>query len=61
MDPAPSGGEHRSRSVRRRDNVSLVGMESGKAERNMDVHFTLDDGTGSVDFIRWGVWLPGTT
>uniref|UniRef100_A0A453DM25 Uncharacterized protein n=1 Tax=Aegilops tauschii subsp. strangulata TaxID=200361 RepID=A0A453DM25_AEGTS len=41
--------------------VSLVGMESGKAERNMDVHFTLDDGTGSVDFIRWGVWLPGTT
>ncbi|KAM3223307.1 hypothetical protein ACQJBY_056947 [Aegilops geniculata] len=34
-------------------NVRLVGMVSGKAERNTDVSFTLDDGTGRIDFIRW--------
>jgi replication factor A2 len=29
-----------------------VGMVSGKAERATDVTFTLDDGTGRIDFIR---------
>ncbi|XP_044408798.1 uncharacterized protein [Triticum aestivum] len=28
-------------------------MVSGKAELNTDVPFTLDDGTGPVNFIRW--------
>uniref|UniRef100_A0ACD5XPH5 Uncharacterized protein n=1 Tax=Avena sativa TaxID=4498 RepID=A0ACD5XPH5_AVESA len=28
-------------------------MVSGKAERATDVSFTLDDGTGRIDFIRW--------
>ena len=32
--------------------VRLVGIVSGKAERNTDVSFTLDDGTGRIDFIR---------
>jgi replication factor A2 len=31
----------------------VVGMVSGKAERATDVTFTLDDGTGRIDFIRW--------
>jgi replication factor A2 len=31
----------------------VVGMVSGKAERETDVTFTLDDGTGRIDFIRW--------
>ncbi|KAL5213127.1 hypothetical protein ABZP36_023974 [Zizania latifolia] len=34
-------------------NVKLVGLVSGKTERNTDVSFTLDDGTGRLDFIRW--------
>ncbi|KAF6991777.1 hypothetical protein CFC21_008826 [Triticum aestivum] len=34
----------------------LVGMVSGKAERNTDVSFALDDGTGHIDFIRWLTW-----
>lgn len=34
-------------------NIRLVGMVNGKAERATDVSFTLDDGTGRLDFIRW--------
>ncbi|KAF8779318.1 hypothetical protein HU200_002751 [Digitaria exilis] len=34
-------------------NIRLVGMVNGKTERNTDVSFTLDDGTGRLDFIRW--------
>uniref|UniRef100_A0A0D9VMZ9 C2 domain-containing protein n=1 Tax=Leersia perrieri TaxID=77586 RepID=A0A0D9VMZ9_9ORYZ len=34
-------------------NVRLVGLVSGKTERNTDVSFTIDDGTGRLDFIRW--------
>ncbi|KAG2662738.1 replication protein A 32 kDa subunit A-like [Panicum virgatum] len=34
-------------------NIRLVGMVNGKAERTTDVSFTLDDGTGRLDFIRW--------
>ncbi|KAF0934558.1 hypothetical protein E2562_025653 [Oryza meyeriana var. granulata] len=34
-------------------NVKLVGLVSGKTERNTDVSFTIDDGTGRLDFIRW--------
>lgn len=34
-------------------NIRLVGTVSGKAERATDVSFTLDDGTGRIDFIRW--------
>ncbi|CAN6245518.1 unnamed protein product [Urochloa humidicola] len=34
-------------------NIRLVGMVNGKAERTTDVTFTLDDGTGRIDFIRW--------
>ncbi|PUZ78380.1 hypothetical protein GQ55_1G448100 [Panicum hallii var. hallii] len=34
-------------------NIRLVGMVNGKVERNTDVSFTLDDGTGRLDFIRW--------
>jgi replication factor A2 len=33
--------------------IRLVGTVSGKAERATDVSFTLDDGTGRLDFIRW--------
>uniref|UniRef100_A0A0E0K791 Replication protein A C-terminal domain-containing protein n=1 Tax=Oryza punctata TaxID=4537 RepID=A0A0E0K791_ORYPU len=33
--------------------VRLVGLVSGKTERNTDVSFTIDDGTGRLDFIRW--------
>ena len=33
--------------------IRLVGMVNGKAERTTDVSFTLDDGTGRLDFIRW--------
>lgn len=33
--------------------IRLVGMVNGKTERNTDVSFTLDDGTGRLDFIRW--------
>lgn len=32
--------------------VSLVGMVSGKAERNTDVSFTLNDDTSHIDFVR---------
>ena len=28
-------------------------MVNGKTERTTDVSFTLDDGTGRLDFIRW--------
>ncbi|KAM0837311.1 hypothetical protein ACQ4PT_061752 [Festuca glaucescens] len=35
------------------DNIRVVGMVSGKAERATDVTFTIDDGTGRIDFIRW--------
>ncbi|KAM0837316.1 hypothetical protein ACQ4PT_061756 [Festuca glaucescens] len=34
-------------------NIKVVGMVSGKAERATDVSFTIDDGTGRIDFIRW--------
>ncbi|KAJ1281737.1 hypothetical protein BS78_04G328400 [Paspalum vaginatum] len=34
-------------------NIRLVGMVNGKAERTTDVSFTLDDGTGRLEFIRW--------
>ncbi|KAM0822950.1 hypothetical protein ACQ4PT_071193 [Festuca glaucescens] len=34
-------------------NIRVVGTVSGKAERATDVSFTLDDGTGRLDFIRW--------
>ncbi|KAL6633259.1 hypothetical protein ACP70R_025930 [Stipagrostis hirtigluma subsp. patula] len=34
-------------------NIRLVGMVNGKAERTTDVSFTLDDGTGRIDFVRW--------
>nr|XP_029123499.1 replication protein A 32 kDa subunit A isoform X2 [Elaeis guineensis] len=34
-------------------NFRLLGMVSNKAERNTDVTFTLDDGTGRIDIIRW--------
>lgn len=34
-------------------NIRLVGMVNGKVERTTDVTFTLDDGTGRLDFIRW--------
>ncbi|KAL5208262.1 hypothetical protein ABZP36_032697 [Zizania latifolia] len=34
-------------------NVKFVGLVSVKTERNTDVSFTLDDGTGRLDFIRW--------
>ncbi|CAL4911566.1 unnamed protein product [Urochloa decumbens] len=34
-------------------NIRLVGMVNGKVERTTDVSFTLDDGTGRLDFIRW--------
>ncbi|CAN6335596.1 unnamed protein product [Urochloa humidicola] len=34
-------------------NIRLVGMVNGKVERATDVSFTLDDGTGRLDFIRW--------
>ena len=33
--------------------IRLVGMVNGKVERTTDVTFTLDDGTGRLDFIRW--------
>ncbi|KAK1632785.1 hypothetical protein QYE76_007100 [Lolium multiflorum] len=33
--------------------ITVVGMVSGKAETGTDVTFTLDDGTGRIDFIRW--------
>jgi replication factor A2 len=33
--------------------IRVVGTVSGKAERATDVCFTLDDGTGRIDFIRW--------
>jgi replication factor A2 len=33
--------------------IRVVGTVSGKAERATDVSFTLDDGTGRIDFIRW--------
>ncbi|XP_047052054.1 replication protein A 32 kDa subunit A-like [Lolium rigidum] len=33
--------------------IRVVGMVSGKAERATDVTFTIDDGTGRIDFIRW--------
>nr|CAB3451578.1 unnamed protein product [Digitaria exilis] len=36
-------------------NIRLVGMVNGKTERNTDVSFTLDDGTGRLDFIRWEI------
>ncbi|KAM0837306.1 hypothetical protein ACQ4PT_061748 [Festuca glaucescens] len=35
------------------DNIMVVGTVSGKAERATDVSFTIDDGTGRIDFIRW--------
>jgi hypothetical protein len=31
----------------------LAGMISNKASRATDITFTLDDGTGRMDFIRW--------
>ncbi|KAJ1692461.1 hypothetical protein LUZ63_009159 [Rhynchospora breviuscula] len=34
-------------------NIVLVGMVCNKASRATDVTFTLDDGTGRMDFIRW--------
>ncbi|GJM87437.1 hypothetical protein PR202_ga03391 [Eleusine coracana subsp. coracana] len=34
-------------------NIRLVGMVNSKVERTTDVSFTLDDGTGRLDFIRW--------
>ncbi|KAL6911220.1 hypothetical protein ACP4OV_000025 [Aristida adscensionis] len=34
-------------------NIRLVGIVNGKAERTTDVSFTLDDGTGRLDFVRW--------
>ncbi|CAL4886137.1 unnamed protein product [Urochloa decumbens] len=34
-------------------NIRLVGMVNGKTERTTDVTFTLDDGTGRLDFIKW--------
>ncbi|CAN6325869.1 unnamed protein product [Urochloa humidicola] len=34
-------------------NIRLVGMINGNLERTTDVSFTLDDGTGRLDFIRW--------
>ncbi|WOG81307.1 hypothetical protein DCAR_0100453 [Daucus carota subsp. sativus] len=34
-------------------NVSVVGMITSKTERVTDVNFTLDDGTGRIDCIRW--------
>ncbi|XP_037451714.1 uncharacterized protein LOC119322323 isoform X1 [Triticum dicoccoides] len=52
MDPARSVGGHRSRSIRRRANVSLMWMVSDIAERNRDMPFMLDDGSGNIDFIR---------
>ncbi|AQK76402.1 replication protein A 32 kDa subunit A isoform X3 [Zea mays] len=33
-------------------NIRLVGMVNAKVERTTDVTFTLDDGTGRLDFIR---------
>jgi replication factor A2 len=33
--------------------IRLVGMVNAKVERTTDVTFTLDDGTGRLDFIRW--------
>ncbi|CAM0877536.1 unnamed protein product [Alopecurus aequalis] len=35
------------------DKIRVLGTVSGKAERATDVSFTLDDGTGRLDFIRW--------
>ncbi|KAF3341232.1 replication protein A subunit A-like protein [Carex littledalei] len=35
------------------DNIVLVGMVCNKASRATDATFTLDDGTGRMDFIRW--------
>ncbi|KAK7293554.1 hypothetical protein RJT34_16422 [Clitoria ternatea] len=35
------------------NNVTLVGMVFEKAERNTDVIFVLDDGTGRMKCIRW--------
>ncbi|XP_015885314.1 replication protein A 32 kDa subunit A isoform X1 [Ziziphus jujuba] len=34
-------------------NVTLVGMVFNKTERNTDVNFTLDDGTGRIGCRRW--------
>ncbi|KAG6481414.1 hypothetical protein ZIOFF_058015 [Zingiber officinale] len=34
-------------------NIRLLGLVMNKAERATDVHFTLDDGTGRIDVIRW--------
>ncbi|XP_008803558.1 replication protein A 32 kDa subunit A-like [Phoenix dactylifera] len=34
-------------------NFRLLGMVSNKVERTTDVTFTLDDGTGRIDIIRW--------
>ncbi|WVZ73047.1 hypothetical protein U9M48_021402 [Paspalum notatum var. saurae] len=34
-------------------NIRLVGMVNGKVEQTTDVSFTLDDGTGRLEFIRW--------
>ncbi|XP_006648165.1 replication protein A 32 kDa subunit A [Oryza brachyantha] len=34
-------------------NVRVVGLVSGKTERNTDVSFTIDDGTGRLNFIKW--------
>ncbi|XP_078161290.1 replication protein A 32 kDa subunit A-like isoform X2 [Carex rostrata] len=35
------------------DNIVLVGMVCNKATRTTDTTFTVDDGTGRMDFIRW--------
>ncbi|URE42925.1 Replication protein [Musa troglodytarum] len=34
-------------------NIRLLGLVMNKAERATDVSFTLDDGTGRIDVIRW--------
>ncbi|XP_064984236.1 replication protein A 32 kDa subunit A-like isoform X2 [Musa acuminata AAA Group] len=34
-------------------NIRLLGLVMNKAERATDVTFTLDDGTGRIDVIRW--------
>lgn len=37
--------------------IVLVGMVCNKASRATDATFTLDDGTGRMDFIRWSTFL----
>ncbi|KAI7753556.1 hypothetical protein M8C21_011820 [Ambrosia artemisiifolia] len=54
-EASQSGDDKSNFSVSGADvvNVTVVGMVSNIVERNTDVTFTLDDGTGKLDCKRW--------